>query len=535
RRPGHPSSQDFPVRSRSHADCLGPAAVDTENVHVFSRRKFTIDCYLANIDDNRMGFTGIDYAVLAVFLACNVFLGTWLGRGQKTINEYFLAGKRVPMWAISLSIVATETSSLTFIGAPAIAYTGNLTFLQLAFGYIIGKLLVSFLLMPGYFKGEIQTAYQLLQARFGRAVRTVASVLFLTTRGLSDGVRLLATGLVLAAITDMTDLTTMAIIGLITIVYTYFGGMRAVIWTDVVQLFIYLAGAIVAFFLLLDKIPGGWAEVTAVAAPLNKFQILDFTFDVSRTFTFWAGIVGGAFLTFATHGSDQMMVQRYLASGSKRDSQVALILSAIIVFFQFVLFLVIGVMLFAFYRHFPPAQAIRQADQVFPLFIVNHMPTGLSGLVVAAVFAAAMSTLSSCLNSLSSATTNDFYRVYLVPQASDAHYFRMSRFFTLIWGAILVAVSMLARNWGSVLLAGLTIQSITMGSILGIFLLGMGRRARQSAALTGMIAGLATTLFVHFSGWVALTWYTLIGTSVTLGVGWLVSRATRLFGQNEQD
>jgi SSS family solute:Na+ symporter len=494
-------------------------------MYMLDTRKFTIDWNPLNTDHSGMGFAGLDYLVLVIFLAANVLLGTWLGRGQKTISDYFLAGKRIPMWAISLSIVATETSTLTFIGAPAIAYTGNLTFLQLAFGYIIGKVLVSTLLIPAYFKGEIQTAYQLLHARFGQAVRTLSSLVFLVTRGLSDGVRLFATGLVLAAIIDMTDLTTMVVIGVITVVYTYFGGMTAVIWTDVVQLFIYIAGAIVAFFLLLDKIPGGWSEVVAAAAPLHKFQFLDFTFDITRTFTFWAGIVGGAFLTFATHGSDQMMVQRYLASGSKRDSQLALIASGVIVFFQFLLFLVIGVMLFVFYRHFPPAQAIKQADQVFPLFIVNHMPTGLSGLVVAAVFAAAMSTLSSCLNSLSSSSTNDFYRVYLVPKASDAHYLRVSRFFTLVWGAVLVAVSMVARNWGSVLLAGLTIQSITMGVLLGIFLLGLGsRRANQASALAGMSAGLAVILAVHFSGRVALTWYTLIGTSVTLLVGLLVSR-----------
>ena len=313
-----------------------------------------------------MGFTGIDYAVLVIFLAGNVLLGTWLGRGQKTINDYFLAGKRIPMWAISLSIVATETSTLTFIGAPAIAYSGNLTFLQLAFGYIIGKILVSTFLIPAYFKGEIQTAYQLLQARFGQAVRTFSSLLFLGTRGLSDGVRLFATGLVLAAITQMSDLTTMIVIGAITVLYTYFGGMTAVIWTDVIQLFIYIAGAIVAFFLLLDKIPGGWSEVVATAAPLQKFQFLDFTFDITRTFTFWAGIIGGAFLTFATHGSDQMMVQRYLASGSKRDSQVALIWSGVIVFFQFILFLVIGVMLFAFYQSLPAGAGDQAARPGLP-------------------------------------------------------------------------------------------------------------------------------------------------------------------------
>jgi solute:Na+ symporter, SSS family len=471
-----------------------------------------------------MGFTGLDYGVLTVFLLANLLLGTWLGRGQRTINDYFLAGKKVPTWAICLSIVATETSTLTFIGAPAIAYAGNMTFLQLAFGYILGKLLVTFLLIPAYFRGEIQTAYQLLQQRFGRAVRTFSSLLFLTTRGLSDGVRLFSTGLVLAVVTQLSDLTTVTIIGAITIVYTYYGGMRAVIWTDVIQLLIYLAGAVAALFIIESKIPGGWGEIVATAEPLGKFQFLDFTFNIATVYTFWAGVIGGAFLTFATHGSDQMMVQRYLAAGSKRDSQIALTVSAVIVFFQFALFLLIGVMLFAFYQHFPPAQEITQVDRVFPLFITTHMPPGISGLIVAAVFAAAMSTLSSCLNSLSSATTNDFYRVYLVPQASDKHYLRISRLITLVWGTVLVGVSMLARGWGSVLEAGLTITSITMGSILGIFLLGLGmKRARQAAALTGMVAGLAVMLTVHFTLEVAWTWYTLIGTSVTVSVGALAT------------
>ncbi len=467
-----------------------------------------------------MGFTTLDYAVLAVFLLGNVALGTYLGRGQKTINEYFLAGKKVPMWAICLSIVATETSTLTFIGAPAIAYAGNLTFMQIAFGYIIGKFLVSVYLIPAYFRGEIQTAYQLLRNRFGRKVQTFSSLLFLVTRGLSDGVRLLATALVLAVITDMPDWTTMIIIGIITVIYTFYGGMIAVIWTDVIQLFIYIAGALVAFFILLERIPGGWAEVTALAAPANKFQFVDFSLVLSNPYTLLGGVVGGAFLTFATHGSDQMMVQRYLASGSKRDSQLALVISGILVFFQFLLFLVIGVMLFAFYQHHPLTHPLTQTDRIFPTFIVEQLPSGISGLVVAAVFAAAMSTLSSCLNSLSSSSTNDFYRAYIRPEASDSHYLKVSRLFTLLWGGILVAIGMAARNWGSVLPVGLTIASVTMGSVLGVFLLGLWtRKTNQTAALVGMVAGVSAMLLIHFSGVFAWTWYTLIGTSVTFAVG----------------
>jgi SSS family solute:Na+ symporter len=484
-----------------------------------------------------MGFTGLDYFVLVAFLLGNLLLGTWLGRGQRTINDYFLASKRVPMWAICLSIVATETSTLTFIGAPGIAFAGNMTFLQVAFGYILGKVLVSALLMPAYFRGEIQTAYQLLHVRFGRLVRSLSSLLFMTTRGLSDGVRLFSTGLVLAIVTQLSDWNTMIIIGLITVIYTFYGGMRAVIWTDVIQLFIYVTGAVVAFFLLLDEIPGGWSGAAAAAAPLGKLTFLDFSFGLTKAYTFWAGLIGGAFLTFATHGTDQMMVQRYLASGNKRDSQVALLLSGVIVFFQFALFLALGVLLFAFYKTAPNAGSLPDADSVFPLshtdsvfplFIVNHMPPGLSGLVVAAVFAAAMSTLSSCLNSLSSASTNDFYRVYVRTDADDRHYLRVSRWFTLAWGAVLVAVSMLAKNWGSVLEAGLKIQSITMGAILGIFLLGLAsRRAGQASAVIGMTAGLAAMLIIHFLGLFAWTWYTLVGTTVTLLVGTAVSLGER--------
>jgi SSS family transporter len=472
-----------------------------------------------------MGFTTLDYAVLAFYLVASAILGTLIGRGQKNLNDYFLAGKQVPWWAISFSIVATETSTLTFIGAPAISYTGNLAFLQVILGYFLGRLLVSFILIPSYFKGEIQTAYEVLNLRFGRRVQNFSALLFQVSRSLADGVRLFATGLVLSVVTDISDLWSVVLIGVVTIIYTLYGGMRAVVWNDVIQLCIYVTGATLAFFIILTRIPGGWPEVVSLAAPLNKFQFFDFTLSLSVAYTFWAGLLGGSFITFATHGTDQMMVQRYLACGDKKGSQQALILSGFLVFAQFLLFLIIGVMLYAFYQHFPLDQELVQIDRIFPIFIVQQMPPGVSGLIIAAIFAAAMSTLSSSLNSLASSSVNDFYKRYWGKGLTETHYLKASRFFTLGWGVLLIGISMMARNWGEVLEVGLTITTITMGSILGIFLLGL-RRARvpEGAALAGMMAGLVTMLIVHTSGGIAWTWYVLIGTTVTLAVGTLIAR-----------
>lgn len=475
-----------------------------------------------------MGFTLLDYGVLAAYLLATAAFGTLIGRGQKNINDYFLAGRRVPWWAISLSIVATETSTLTFIGAPAIAYTGNLTFLQVVVGYFLGRILVSFFLIPAYFKGEIQTAYELLNFRFGSKIRNFSAVVFQVSRSMADGVRLFATALVLSVVTGISDIWTVLIIGAVTVIYTFYGGMKAVVWNDVIQLIIYLVGAGLAFFTILERIPGGWGEVVSIAAPQQKLQFLDFGFALNLPYTFWAGLIGGSFITFATHGTDQMMVQRYLSCGDKRGSQIAVIVSGVVVFFQFLLFLVIGVMLFGFYQHFPLEQELQQVDRIFPIFIVQELPPGISGLVVAAVFAAAMSTLSSSLNSLASSSVNDLYKNYFVRGAPDRHYLNASRVFTLLWGIVLIGISLLARNWGQVLEVGLTISSITMGGVLGIFLLGIWTtRIRQSAALFGIIAGLLSMLFVHFSADVAWTWYMLIGTAVTVAVGALADVASK--------
>ncbi len=484
-----------------------------------------------------MQLGAVDYIVLFAYLIATALLGVWLGRGQRSTSDYFLGGRQLPWWALSLSIVATETSTLTFIGVPAFAYDRNLTFLQLAVGYVIGKILVSFVLIPAYFKGDIQSAYEVLTFRFGSKVKNLSAGLFQVNRTLADGVRLFATALVLSVVTRISDVWTVVIIGVITIIYTFYGGITAVVWNDVLQLLVYIAGAVIAFFLLLDRIPGGWQEITRLTAESDKFQVFDFSFSLENPYTFVGAILGGAFLAFATHGTDQMMVQRYLSCSSRARSQQGLILSGIIVLGQFLLFLVIGVLLFSFYEHFSSSTPPADSQRVFPVFIVEEMPRGISGLVIAAVFAAAMSTLSSSLNSLASSTLNDFYRPYLARGATEGHYIKMSRFFTVGWGVILIAVSLLARNWGSVLGVGLGITSVVMGSVLGAFLLGQWTRVRsETAGLIAMMNGLGVVILVHLNGvyaWgllpvVAWTWYVLIGASTTLLTGMAVERIVKL-------
>ena len=469
-----------------------------------------------------MGFGGLDYAVLFLYLMATAAFGLWMGRDQGSLQAYFLGRRSLPWWAVCFSIVATETSTLTFIGAPAIAYDGNLTFLQVAFGYIIGRILVTLILLPGYFQGHIVSAYEVLQKTLGTPVRNFSAFLFQANRLLADGVRLFATALVLSVVTQISDFWTVILIGLITVVYTYYGGLVAVVWNDVVQLVIYVGGALIAAWMLLDQIPGGWNQMVITANQAGKLQFLDFELLFSRPYTIWGGILGGAFLTFATHGTDQMMVQRYLSCRNLNDSRRALVLSGLLVFFQFLLFLLIGIMLYVYYLDVPIGREVSQSNEIFPIFIVDKMPTGVAGLIIAAVFAAAMSTLSSSLNSLSSSFVNDYYRPILAPGRGDRHYLQVSRFSTLGWAVALILVSQLAKQWGEVLQAGLTITSIVMGSVLGAFLLAHWHpRSSGLSTLIGMVCGLlgVLTIVAAFPGAIAWTWFVLIGTSITFGVG----------------
>ena len=474
----------------------------------------------------------IDLLIVAAYLAGITLFGLRFRKWQRTMRDYFLADRDIPWWAISLSIVAAETSTLTIISIPGLAYNSNFTFLQWVMGYVIGRVIISFVLLPQYFRGELYTAYQLIQRRFGPELRSVTAGLFLLTRAAAEGVRVYAVSIVVSIALGTGEVASIAIITLLTLIYTFEGGLAAVIWTDVVQTFIYVGGTLVGLLTILHLVPGGWNAVASIAGGLRKFQVFDLQFfnpaaawphiSLVSPYTLWAGLIGGAFFTTASHGTDQLIVQRLLAARNERQSVVALLASGLAVFLQFALFLFVGVMLFVYYRI--PSAAFGGADRIYPTFIVRQMPHGISGLLIAAILAAAMSNLSAALNSLSSSSIMDFY-LRFQPQTSDARRLRLARLATVAWALVLFLLAVLAlHRVGRVVEAGLQIASVAYGALLGVFLLGvLTKRASQRGALIGMICGLAMELYLW--GWsdVAFTWWVAIGSCVTFAIGYTAS------------
>ena len=475
----------------------------------------------------------LDLIIIFGYLIGIVLFGTWFGRKQKTTSDYFLGDRSVPWWAVAFSIVATETSTITFISVPGIAFAraGNFQFLQLVFGYLLGRVVISILFIPSYFRGELLTVYQLLDRRFGGKIKMLAASLFVVMRNIADGIRLLLTAIVLAAVytsfqpganVEAITIGSIVLIGVAMIIFTYFGGMEAVIWVEVVQLGIYIAGALAAAIILINSIDGGFATANALAHQFGKYSVFDFAFNFTKTYTFWSGLIGGCFLTMSTHGTDQYLVQRYLCTDRPRNATIALLTSGAIVLAQFIGFLFIGVLLFAFY--YPNVDQFTSGDRVFPDFITKHMPSGLSGLVVAAIFAAAM---SSSLNSIAATAVNDLYKPFR-PARTDKHYLRVSHVLTLVWGVVQIGVALAVRNQpGSALNKALSIASLINGPILGVFLVGTFlRRVSQPPALIGMIVSSAVMLYVFFVRTeVAWTWYVFIGSLITFVVSWLASFA----------
>lgn len=466
----------------------------------------------------------VDLAIVIAYLLGVTALGVWFRRGQRDARDYFLGGKSAPWWALALSIVATETSTLTIIGTPAISYASNLAFIQLVFGYLVGRVLIVVLLLPGYFRGEFFTAYALIERRFGPRMRAVAASTFLVTRAVAEGVRVSAIALVVSVVLGTSETLAVVIVIALTILYTFEGGMKAVIWTDVAQLVLYLTGSAVALLFLLHAVPGGWREVVEVsAASGNKLAFLDFSFSLATKYTFWSGLAGGAFLTMASHGTDQTIVQRLLAARNERDSRKALLASGLVILVQFTLFLLVGVLLFVFSRHAPLLAPGERTDRILPLFLAREMPVGLAGLMLASIMAVAMSNASGSLNSLAASSILDFSAARGRRQ-DPATFLSRSRRMTLVWGLVLMAFGFV--RWDRVLETGLTVASFPLGSLLGLFLLGtLDRRARPAGALVGMLVGLTAIVAVWKWTDVAYTWYVLIGSSVTFLAGAAVSRA----------
>jgi SSS family transporter len=507
----------------------------------------------------------LDLAIVAVYLVGITLFGLRFREKKgaarsagakdpaRSLKSYFLANNTIPWWAIALSIVSAETSTLTIISIPGVAFAGDFGFLQIVIGYMLGRIVVAMLFLPRYFEGSMMTAYQLIDQRFGPMLHKVTAGLFLLTRAAAEGVRVFAVSIVVGIAIGTRDVLSIAIISALTLLYTFEGGMAAVIWTDVVQMAIYVGGTLVAIWSIGHHIPGGWSTIHAIAAPDGKFHMFNFALNLTTTYTFWAGILGGTFLTMASHGTDQLMVQRMLAARNLRESRLALLSSGVVIFIQFTLFLLIGVGLWVYSYAFRKGgdcggnctashiaityPVALSPDRIFPTFIVHEMPIGIAGLLVAAILAAAMSNLSAALNSLSSTTVVDFY-MHLRPHADDRERTIISKSSTILWALVLFAIAVATVSVGGrghVVEIGLSIASVAYGCLLGVFLLGtLTKFATQTGATIGMVCGFVLNLWlwqgtfpVHLGPLtiphVAFTWYVIIGALVTFAIGALFS------------
>lgn len=482
----------------------------------------------------------VDFTVILVYLAASTLVGALFRKGQRDIQTYFVGDREVSWLLVLVSIVATETSTVTFLSVPGMAFNpkgGDLTFLQLAIGYLLGRVLIAVILLPGYFQGQFISAYEVLRKKFDARVQRSASLLFIFTRTIADGLRLYLTALLLQQFTQWSMPASILTMGIITVVYTYMGGMQAVLWTDCVQFLIYTLGAILAGSLLLNSIPDGWSGFIEAGNSAGKFRLINLSTDPSVSYTLWAGVIGGAFFSMASHGADQIMVQRYLCARSLNHARAALVASGVVVLLQFLLFLLIGVGLYVYSQTgaWQLPDDIRN-DQVFGRFIVEKLPVGLVGLVIASVLAAAMSTLSSSLNSSASAAIADFYKP-LTPSKSEIDYLRASRLLTLVFGVCQIAVALSAWQIDSprsVIDQVLAIAGLTTGLVLGLFLLGILRQPiSSSAALFGMLFGFGTVMAAYIPGvmdkpMVAWPWYAPIGTVSTVMITLIINHSLRL-------
>jgi SSS family transporter len=485
-----------------------------------------------------------DLVLLLAYLAATVAFGMWIGRGQKSASDYLLGNRNLPWWALLISIVATETSTATFLSVPGIAYGGNLTYLQLPLGYLVGRAIAAAVLLPLYFQGQMFTAYEVLRVRSGPGVRTVASGLFLVTRTLADGLRLYLAAVVVQTMTGYPLPWCVGISGVATLVYTLHGGIRAVVWTDVVQFFVYMLGALAALVVMHERIgpvapgaEGGLPGAFALAAEQGKLQVFDFGFDLASPFTFWAGLLGGTVLSIGSHGVDQLIVQRYLSARTLGDARKALLWSGPVVLAQFAVFLTIGIALFAFYKQHPPEQPLGGGDRVFADFIVRHLPTGLVGIVLGAVFSAAMSTLSSSLSASASALVNDFVLPATGRTQQDPFALRAAKAATVLFAVLQMAVGVSGLGGAdAVVNSVLSIATVTTGIILGVFLLALPARSLPAASLVGLGCGIAATAGVVFAfpvlGWkVGWPWYGIVSCGVTCLAGFgaraVLGRSTR--------
>jgi solute:Na+ symporter, SSS family len=469
----------------------------------------------------------VDYVIIAAYLVGVAIFGIVSGGKQKSIQDYFAGSQKIPWWAVCFSIVAAETSALTFISIPGLAYLANLNFMQVTIGYLLGRIVVATVMLPEYNKGNLKTAYTFLETRFGGKTRSFASVVFIFTRTAADGVRLFATAIPIYLMLNIDPMIAIIIVAVVSLVYTYTGGIKGIIWVDVIQMSIYIGGAIIAGIFIINLLPDSLSSTLSRTSISEKLRLINWGFDngfagfFAQPYTLIGGLIGGAFLSMASHGTDQLVVQRLLAIKDLRGSQKAIIGSGVIVIMQFAIFLLLGVLLYAFYG---PMDL--RSDEIFPKFIIEVLPIGLTGIIIAALLAAAMSTLAGSMSSLSSSLMMDLYLPLTKRDLNDQQKLRISRLFTIMFGFLLVLSAFFFKESSqAVVEIALSIASFTYGGLLGTFLLGiLFKKSKQEDALAGFVAGIFIMITVISLKLVAWTWFTFVGVIATLVIGGLLSK-----------
>lgn len=447
----------------------------------------------------------LDIAIVVLFLAGNILFGLLQGKGNKNTSDYFLGGHKLPWIVAMLSIVATETSVLTFVSVPGLAYRGDWSFLQLPLGYIVGRILVSFLLLPIYFKEGVASIYEIIGSRFGSGMQKLASVVFLVTRILGDGVRFLATGVVVQAVTGWSLPLSIIIIGAVTLIYTISGGLKTVVWLDSIQFGLYFLGGVITIVFILLRLDEPLLHIFSTLADAGKLHIFNMSNDMLiNPMAFGSAFFGGIFLSLASHGVDFMMVQRVLGCSNLGDAKKALIGSGIFVFMQFTIFLLAGSLIYLFMEGIT-----MEKDREFASFIVNYLPSGLKGLLLAGILSAAMSTIASSINSLAASTVTDILGGKISLKGS--------RLISLGWAAVLIGIALLFdESDKSIILVGLEIASFTYGGLLGLFLLSKSKRDFHPASLgIGLVASMSIVFLLKYLG-LAWTWYITVSVLVNL-------------------
>lgn len=507
-------------------------------------------------------FNAGDWVVIIAYLVGVIGLGMWFGKDQRNTRDYFLGSRNVAWWGIGASIVAAETSALTIIGVPAMAYGSNLAFIQMVIGYVIARIALAVVVVPHYFRGEIYSPYQLFADKFGPAARQTAGGFFLISETLAAGVRVYLAGIPVQLMLGLDVLPAIVLFVVLSLVYTYVGGVKAVIWTDALQFGLFLLGGIFAIAYIPTLVDGGWNGVFAKAAEAGKLHWLNTNLDVSARegfvgfvraslaspFNIWMGVIGGTFVTLSSHGAEQLIVQRVLACKSIADGRKALVLSAVVILPLFLIFLIAGAMLWVFYQTHPfqvavptvkPGSGIKANDFIFPIFMMTEVPHILRGFLIVAILSAAMSSVSSALTSLSSVSTMDFVKGQH-GRRSEEFYLRFSKYSTVFWAVALIVVAYLSREVEFVLNAAFSLRGLTSGALLGGLMLAVfGRQGRAEPVIIGMCASLAVMTSIQLlpkmdwsketwravvGGEIFWPWYTLIGTVVTLGVALLLER-----------